>query len=102
MDRPIPDRWRALSALQRDVLVVLAQDAPATGADVNRALGREYAKRGPVHDTLQKLRAKGYVESEADAENPGEAKTNTLTDAGLKLMRDIGTVWHETSISVAP
>lgn len=101
MDSSIPDAWRSLSALQRDVLIVLAQDGPATGAAVNRALDRDYERRGPVHDTLQKLRAKGYVETEP-ADDPGEAKTNELTDAGRDLLREVGSVWHEVSVAVAP
>ena len=102
MDTQLPDRWRALSALQRDVLVVLAQDGPAMGKTVNRELGRDAGLRGPVNRAIKTLREKGYVETETATGERGEAKHNQLSERGRELVAAVGKVWYECNVQVAP
>lgn len=82
MDKPVIDpEWHALTAMQRDVCVVLAVAGPATGKDVWRGLGgAEITTPESTYRTLAQLREQGYAERERGED--GREWLNRLSDRG--------------------
>jgi Fe2+ or Zn2+ uptake regulation protein len=81
----IDQRWRDLSLERRDILVALARDGPASGADVHRRLrGQEPQTEPSTHRNLQVLLDAGLVDRE-----PVDNRENrySITDDGVELVR---------------
>lgn len=102
--RSIPTEWRDMTANQRDVLLVLAHEQPTWGGQINRDLGRERSGRSAIHRTLRDHEADGYVTVERVdiGERGGERRQYVLTDDGEALLREVGQLWYETNVEVAP
>lgn len=81
----VADAWRELNATQRDILVLLAIDGPRSGADCNRALGKDPDNSPVAYVNLDALRDRGYVESR---DTDDRRVANHLTDAGRELVRE--------------
>lgn len=81
----IDSRWRQLNTERRDILVALARDGPASGADVHRRLrGKEPQTEPSTHRNLQVLLDSGMVGRE-----PVDKRENRyqLTAKGVELVR---------------
>jgi len=96
----IPALWRGCNQNQRDVLVVVARQAGATGTEIAAELGIDHAS--VVNRVCESLHEKGLLERVEDESQPGHPVSNHLTDRGREMLRDVGTVWHEVSVGVAP
>jgi len=76
--------WRALTATERDIMVVLALEEGAVGHRVHECLrGDEPTTRSTTLRALVSLRDAGLVESE---EIDGRSKRNELTSKGWALV----------------
>jgi len=82
-DRVIDDDWRALTATQRDVLVVVGVIGPSSGAEIAAEIPDLHPNT--VYPTLSTLREMGYIGTEHRGEETDD-KSNGLTDAGETLL----------------
>jgi len=86
VQRTIPKEWHDLGPWQRDVLIALAVDGPATGYEI---VGRidPTVTRAQAATPLDKLIEKGYVERD-DPEIVQKGYENKLTTEGLALVHE--------------
>jgi DNA-binding MarR family transcriptional regulator len=86
MDVVIDPDWRDLTAVQRDILTVLAVDGPANGTEVDRRIGTETETANTVLRNIQTLAEAGYIERER-REDDNREWINRLTPEGKRLVR---------------
>jgi len=80
----IDPEWRALTSIQRDILIALAVEGPAKSTEIPGRLGEETeSMRTQTLKNLPKLRDKGLVQAE---QVDGRTKRNSLTKDGLELV----------------
>lgn len=81
----ISQQWRELNNEKRDILVALAVDGPASGADIHRRLrGNEPQTEGTTHRNLQTLLDWSLVSRESV---DGRENRYQLTDDGHNLVQ---------------
>lgn len=90
----LPATWRALSANERDILLALQADGPASGREIFDAVGGE-----ENHETVQttnwnlrELEKAGYVHREERDRRTDELK---LTGDGAQVVNDFLTCVRE-------
>lgn len=81
----LPTEWAKSNAIQRDILITLYLDGPATGARVHESRGEPPANESTTHRNLVALRERGLVEADTD-DDDGRAYVNSLTDEGTRLV----------------
>jgi predicted transcriptional regulator len=86
MQRTIPEAWHDLSGWERDVLVTLAVDGPATGYKIAERIDPT-AQRSQSTEPLNKLIEKGFVKRNSP-DVPQNGYTNKLTTEGLALVHE--------------
>lgn len=85
MDTVIPEEWRRLSVMERDIVTVLGVEHGATVGEIGAALGDD-VHQSHVSRTLSQLRDAGLVESELA--DDGRTKHSWLTDDGRRVVRE--------------
>lgn len=80
-----PDAWRALSAIQRDICVILAFKGPSTGAEIRTHYGVDNISGASISRNLQKLRDRSLVDRSPEASQKG---LNALTERGREIVRE--------------
>jgi len=83
-DRVIDDDWRALTATQGDVLVVVGVIGPSSGAEIAAEIPDLHPNT--VYPTLSTLREMGYIGTEHRGEETDD-KSNGLTVDGQALLQ---------------
>ena len=85
--RLIPSEWRELSALQRDVLVGIAVDGPATAYSVHKKVNPD-ADPGGVYKPVRKLKEKGLIEQISDGDTKNEGNELDVTEKGRRVVSE--------------
>jgi len=80
-----PDEWRDLHSVQRDIVVILAFDAPATGREIDQTRESGTTTESTTYKHLSKLVSKQLITF--DDPGPSVARTYSLTDDGRDLVR---------------
>jgi DNA-binding PadR family transcriptional regulator len=85
--RLIPQAWRDLSALERDVLVgFAAHDEPTTTYQIYTEVNPEKDPNS-VYKPARKLKEKGYLEQVAEGDENYEGDPVQITDQGRELVK---------------
>lgn len=79
-----PDAWSELSAVQRDIMVILAYDGPLTGREVTSARGVTHCAESTTYRNIDHLVAEGYVRK---GDKDRRARFYGLTPSGADLVR---------------
>lgn len=82
----LPDAWRKSNAIQREILIELYLEGPASGARIHELRGEPPSNESTTHRNIVALRERGLVESSDDDSLPGKGKQNSLTDEGRDVV----------------
>jgi len=92
-DPVIAPEWQALTATQRDILVVLAMRGRSLTTEIADALHADHTNR--ISRALPALQEAGLVTSVPADDRPGTGKYHDLTDVGIDVI-------HAAPIALEP
>lgn len=86
--RLIPQAWRDLSALERDVLVGFAAEGePTTTYQIYKQVNPEKDPNS-VYKPMRRLKDKGYLEQVGEGDENYEGDPVQITDKGRDLVKE--------------
>ena len=86
METLIDPEWRNLKMTQRDVLVCLAVDGPASGVELDKKIGTGNETANTTQRNVQMLVDKGFIEHEQNPDD-GRQWINRLTEKGERAVQ---------------
>ena len=93
MDSQLPDRWKGLSARQRDILLTLVVEGAMPGAELHERIGGVDGRRADseLYQDLKRLREDGLVECREEDWRTNEYE---VTGEGRSAVYRAGQAWR--------